>query len=102
MKKEKTEIKIKIDWIYDSKIKSNDIGRKIVMKTQCLTQDSAQIDPIARRIRGFSFHKFEDDRWCSRIDSSLFYQQNLTFQHSSDAEMSLEAKGSKRFKDCGV
>ena len=72
------------------------------MKTWFLTQDSARIDPITRRIRGFSSHKFKDDRWRSRIDFSLLSQRNLTFKLSSDVKMSLEAKGSKRFKNCGV
>ena len=72
------------------------------MKTQFLTQDSAQIDPIARWIRGFSFREFEDDRWRSRINFSIFSQRNVTFKYSSDAEVSLEARGSKIFKYSGV
>ena len=72
------------------------------MKTQFLTQDRARIDPIARWIRGFSFRKFEGDLWRSKFDFSLFSQRNLIFKYSSYAEMSLEAKGSKRFKDSGV
>ena len=44
------------------------------MKTQFLTQDSIRIDQIAPQIRGFSFREFEDDRWRSRIDLSLFSQ----------------------------
>ena len=62
------------------------------------TQDSTRIDSIAHRIRGFLFCEFEDNRWHSRIDFSIFSQQNLTFKHSLDREVSLEAKLSKRFK----
>ena len=39
---------------------------------------------------GFSFCEFKDDHWCSRINFSLFSQQNLTFKHSSDVKMILE------------
>ena len=99
-KREKTKIKNEIDLIYD--YKSNVIRRKITMKTQFLTQDRTRIDPIAHWIIGFSSRKFEDDRWHSIINFSIFSQQNLTFKHSSDMEISLEVKGSKRFKDCGV
>ena len=60
------------------------------MKTRFLTQDSAQIDLISCQIKGYSFHEFEDDRWHSRIDFSLFSQWNLIFKNSSDAEISLE------------
>ena len=84
------------------KLKSNVIGRKIRSKTRFLTQDSARIDPISFRIKGFSFRKFEDDRWHLRINFSLFSQRNLTFKHSVGAEIDLEAIGSKRLKDCGV
>ena len=94
--------KPKIDLIYNSKLKSNVIGRKIRTKTRFVTQDSARIDLIVRRSKGFSFCEFEDDHWCSKIDFSLFSQQNLSFKCSSDVEMSLEAKGRKRFKNCGV
>ena len=59
-----------------------------MMKAQFLTQDSARINLISHRIKGFL--------------SSIFFQQNLTFKHSYDAEMSLEVKGSKRFKDRGA
>ena len=72
------------------------------IKTRFLTQDSAQIDPISLRIRGFSFCEFKDNFWHSRIDFSLFFERNLTFKHSLDVEVDLEAKGIKRFDDCGV
>ena len=62
------------------------------MKTLFLNQDSIQIDPISHRIKGFSFHKFEDDRWHSIISFSLFSQSNLTFKHSLDVKINLEAK----------
>ena len=98
----KTEIIIEIDLIYNLKLNSNIIGRKIRIKTQFLTKDSAQIHPISHKIICFSFRKFEDGRWRSRIDFSLFSLLNFTFKHSLDVKMSLEVKGSKRFKDCGV
>ena len=101
-KKEKTKIKIEIDLIYYSKLKYIVIKIKIRTKTWFLTQDSARIDQISRQIKGFSLREFEDKRWRSRINFSLFSQQNLTFKHSSDVEMSLEAKGSTIFKDGGV
>ena len=41
---------------------------KIKMKSTNLTQINRQIDPINRRIQGFSFRKFEDECWCSRLD----------------------------------
>ena len=94
--------KIKIKLIYDLKLKYNDIGRNIRRKTQILTRDSAQINPINRQIKGFSFLEFEDYRWHPRINFSLFSQQIITIKHSSDVEMSLEAKGIKRFKDWDV
>ena len=93
------EQKIEINLIYDSKLKSNVIGRQIMRKTQTLTQDSARIDPIAHRIKGFSFRKFEDDRQHSRSDFPLFSQRNLTFKHSLDMEEYLEDEEGKRFKD---
>ena len=78
------------------------MGRKIRTKTQFLTQDNSRIDQISRRIKGFSFQEFEDDLWHSRIDFSMFSHRNLTFKHSINAEIDIEAKGIKRFKDCGV
>ena len=48
-------MKIKIDLIYDSKLKSNVIGREIRTKTRFLTQDISWIDPIAWRIKDFHF-----------------------------------------------
>ena len=71
-------------------------------KTHNLTRDSDQNDPINHQIQGFSFCDFEDDHWRSRGKFSLFYQRNLTSNHSVNVEMSLEAIGSKRFKDGGV
>ena len=81
---------------------SNVKGRNIRTKTWFLTQYSAQIDPISCQIKGYSFWKFEDNQWHSRIDFSLFSQQNLTLKHFVDAEIDLEAIESKRFKDCGI
>ena len=57
----KTKIRIKINLIYDLKLKYNVIGREIRRKTQIVTRDSAQIDPIACHIKSFSFCEFEDD-----------------------------------------
>ena len=72
------------------------------MKTRFKTHDNAQIDPISHRIKGFSFHAFKVDHWHSRINFFLFSQQTLTFKHSLEVEIDIEAKGSKRVKDCGV
>ena len=68
-------------------------------KTRNLTRDSDRNDPINRRIQGFSFRDFENNRRCSRGELSLIDRRNLTFNHSVDAKMSLEAIESKRFKD---
>ena len=89
------KIEIEINSIYDLKLKFNVTGREIRRKTQ----DSTQIDPIAFRIKGFLFRKFEDDRQYSRSDFSMFSQRNLTFKHSLDAKIDLEDEGSERFKD---
>ena len=67
-----------------------------------LIRDSDQNDPINLQIQGFSFRNFEKDCRCSRDEFSLIDQQNLTFNHSVDTEMSLEVIGSKRFKDGSV
>ena len=56
----KTEIKLKLNLIYDSKCKSNAKWRKIKIKTHNLTQSRARNDPINRRIHGFLFRDFED------------------------------------------
>ena len=95
----KTKIISKIYIIYDSKLKANVIGREIRRKTQILTQDSSQNDPIDRWIKGFSFRDFGDDCRYLRSDFFLFSPQNLTFKHSSNAEINLEDEESKRFKD---
>ena len=47
----KTEIKTKLNLIYDSKY-------KIKMKTPNLTHISLRNDPISRRMHGFSFRVF--------------------------------------------
>ena len=72
MQREKTKIKYKIKLFYDSKLKYNVIERKARRKTRILTRDSARIDPIDCRIKGFSFREFKDDRRDRRIDFSLF------------------------------
>ena len=51
----KTEIEIEIEKIYDLKLKSNVIRRKIRTKTQFLTQDSARMDPIPHWIKDSLF-----------------------------------------------
>ena len=99
LKREKSEIKSKINLIYDSKMKYNVIGRKIRMKTRILTWDSARNDPIDRQIKGFSFFDFKDKIWHSRGTFFLFFRWNLDFKNSLDAEMSIEEKVIKRFKD---
>ena len=76
-KKDKSEIKSKIRLKFDSKLKYDVIGREITRKTQIVTRDNTGIDPIDRRIRGFSFREFEDDRRHSRSDVPLFSQQTL-------------------------
>ena len=85
--------------IYDLKLKSDVIGREVRRKTQILNQDNTQNDPIDRRIIGFSFWNFEDNRQHSRSDFSLFSPRNLTFKHSLEAEIELEDEDNKRFND---
>ena len=99
---EKTKIKSKIRLIYDLKLKSNIIGRRIRTKTQIQTQDRARNDPIDHLIKGFSFCDFENDRRHSKNNFTLFSPRNLTFKHPLDAEPNLEVKESKRFKDWDV
>ena len=99
MKREKTKIKSNIILIYDSKLKYNDIGLRITMKTHNLNRSRARIDPIDRWIKGFLFCNFEDEIRHSRGNFSLFFLRNLYFKHSLDAEMSLEEEEMKRFKD---
>ena len=59
-----------------------------------------------RRVKNKSklnqFYDFQNDRRCSRGELSLIDRWNLTFNHSVDAEMSLEVIRIKRFKDGGV
>ena len=69
------------------------------MKTRNLTWSRAQSDLIDRRMKGFSFHNFENKIQHSRGDFSLFFRQNLDFKDSVDMEMSLEEQEIKRFKD---
>ena len=72
-------------------------------KAHNLTRDSNRNDPINHRIQGFSFSDLENDRRHSRVELSLFFRRNLTFNHSVDAEMSLkEEEESERFKDGSV
>ena len=65
--------------------------------------DSAQNDPIDCRIKGFSFCDFKDSYRHSRGKFSLFFWQNLTFNHSLDTKMSLEEEeASKRLNDWDI
>ena len=88
----KTEIKIKLNLIYNSKLKSNAKWRKIKMKTHNLTQSCARNDLINRRMHGYSFRDFEDENWHSRCDFSLLLRSIFDFKISSDAETCREGK----------
>ena len=99
MRREKTKNKFKIILIYNSKLKDNDIGRKIRRKTHNLTQSHARNDPIDHRIEGFLFCNFEYKIKHSRGDFYLIFQQNLDFKHSLDAEIDLEEEEINRLKD---
>ena len=94
-KREKSELKSKINLIYNSKLQSNDTEQKIRRKTHNLTHDSDRNDPIDLCIKGFSLRDFKYDRRHSRGKFSLFYRQNFIFNHSVDAEMSLEVIGTR-------
>ena len=98
----KTEIKTKLNLIYDSKYKSNAKWWKIRMKIHNLTQSRTQNDPINPRIHGFAFHDSKSENWHWRCDFSRFIRWNSDFLYSSDAEMSQKALKIKRFSDCGV
>ena len=100
--REKIEIIFKINLIYDLKLKSNVIRRNIKRKIWMLTWYSTRNDPIDCQIKGFSFCNFEDDLLYSRSEFPLFSPQNLIFKHSLDAEIDIEDKESKRFKDWDV
>ena len=67
----KIKIKSKLNLIYNSKLKSDFIGRDTSSKTRILTQDSTRNDPMDHRIKGFLFCNFEDDCWHSRNEFSL-------------------------------
>ena len=53
-------------------------------------QDSDRNDQINLQIQRFSFRDFENDLRYSIGEFSLIDRRNLTFNHSVDAEMSLE------------
>ena len=63
-----------------------------------LTGDNDQIDPIDRRIDGYSFRELKCEHWCSRDKFSLIDRRNLTFNHFVHAKSSLEEIRSERFK----
>ena len=73
----KTEIKLKLNLIYDSKCKINTKWWKIKMKTRNLTQNSLQNDPINRRMHGFSFRVFKNEIEVQDVISSKFLDQTL-------------------------
>ena len=74
----------------------------IKKKKHNINRDSSRNDPIDCQIKGFSFCDFEDDCRHSRRKFSLFFQQNLTSNHSLDAEINLEEEESERFNDWDV
>ena len=88
--------------MYDSKLKSNLIGRETWRETHILTQNSAQNDLIDHRINGSSFRNFVDKFWHSRSDFSLLSPLNLIFKQSFDEEIDLEEEESKIFKNWDV
>ena len=57
---------------------------------------------LIARSEAFSLCDLEDDRRHSRSDFSLFSPRNLTFKHSLDAEIDIEDKESKRFKERSI
>ena len=63
------------------------------MKSTNLTQINLRIDPIYRWIQGFSFRKFEDEYWCSRLDFSLVFRSKLKLMLYNGTEMSCEQAG---------
>ena len=73
----KTEIKLKLNLIYNSKCKSNAKWQKIKMKTRNLTQSRARNDPINRRIHGYSFRNFKDEDGIQDVISSYSLDQIL-------------------------
>ena len=70
----KTEIKLKLNLIYDSKCKIITKWWKIKMNTRNITQINLRNDPINRRMHGFSFRGSEDEVWSSRCEFSFLFQ----------------------------
>ena len=71
----KTEIKTKLNLIYDSKYQINTKWWKIKMKTRNLTQSTPWNDPINYRMHGYSFHDLEDEDGVQDVISPhSFYQ----------------------------
>ena len=95
----KIEIKDEIKLNYNPKLQIDDTSRYIRGKTRILTRDSDLNDPINRRIQGFLLCDFKTGHRCSRDEFSLIDRWNLTFNHSVDAETSLEEIRSEKFKD---
>ena len=75
----KTEIKIKLNLIYDSKYKSNTRWWKIRIKTRNLTRSHARNDPINHWIQGFSLRDFRNEVRRSRLISSDSFHPILIF-----------------------
>ena len=71
-KREKFKIKSKIILIYDSNYNLMIHEERLAIKHN-LTQANDLNDPIDRRIKGFSFHNFKDDRQHSRGEFSLLF-----------------------------
>ena len=71
-------------------------------ETRSLTHDCARIDPITHQIKSFLFPNSKMIFDVQESISSNFLKKNLTFKHSVDAKINLEAIGSKRFKGFGV
>ena len=68
---------MKLNLIYDSKLKSNAKWRKIKMKTRNLTQSRTRNDPINHRIHGFWFRNFEDNNRIQDVISPYSLDQFL-------------------------
>ena len=72
------------------------------MKNDLLLKIALELIQLVAEWKAFLFSNSKIDHWCSRADFFLFSWQNLTFKHSVDAAMSIEAMGSKKFEGFGV
>ena len=89
---------MKLNLIYDSKLKSNAKWRKIKMKTRNLTQSSA---PINRQIYCYSFRDFEDEDDIQDVISPYSLGQFLISNTPRTRKCVKKLKKSKD-SDCGV